>query len=264
MAFILASNIARQRADTCTGAVKWAERAYQLAPESEDVLLHYTAALGEARDFEKLVNIVKPKVETGKYSKRLDWNYAQVLQEIGLTSDASRRFCEKRCRGRCAGGNFKTAAETMIDAWSGVLCGCGVPLEVYGSGFLQRPVVLALEDGDGGIVLNAGSQLPGTGSFPWRVDSAESRSVYHLQQGQTGGGSEPRRAGRISVARGIQPAEGPARRPSDCHVAAQPDGALHFRATPGWPKAFRRAGRRSGWSVEPLKIGASRQLTTPI
>ena len=87
MAYILASNIARQRADTAR-VVKLAERAYELAPESEDVLLHYTAALGEARDFEKLVSVIKPKVETGKYSKRLDWNYAQVLQQIGLSADA--------------------------------------------------------------------------------------------------------------------------------------------------------------------------------
>ena len=136
MAYVLASNIARQRADSIH-SVKWAERAYQLAPDSEDVLLHYTAALGEARDFEKLVNIIKPKVETGKFSKRLDWNYAQVLQQTGLASDAI-AVLRKAAAGE-APDNFKSAAETMIDAWSGVLSGCGVQLEIHRSGFLQRP-----------------------------------------------------------------------------------------------------------------------------
>ena len=223
MAYVLASNIARQRADSLH-SVKWAERAYQLAPDSEDVLLHYTAALGEARDFEKLVNIIKPKVETGKYSKRLDWNYAQVLQQIGLSADAI-GVLRKAAAGE-APKNFKSAAETMIDAWSGVLSGCGVQLEVHNSGFLQRPVVLALEDGDGGIVLNAGSPLPGTGSFPWRVNGPEVR--VPLQQGQTGGGIDPRGLGAFLV-RGIQPAGNSTT--IDCHVIAQPDGALHFRAT---------------------------------
>jgi len=223
MAYVLASNIARQRADSIH-SVKWAERAYQLAPDSEDVLLHYTAALGEARDFEKLVNIIKPKVETGKFSKRLDWNYAQVLQQTGLASDAI-AVLRKAAAGE-APDNFKSAAETMIDAWSGVLSGCGVQLEIHRSGFLQRPVVVALEDGDGGIVLNAGAPLPTTGSFPWRVNGPEVK--VPLQQGQSGGGLDPRGLGAF-VVRGIQPAENS---PTiDCHVVAQPDGALHFRAT---------------------------------
>jgi tetratricopeptide (TPR) repeat protein len=223
MAYILASNIARQRADSLH-SVKWAERAYQLAPESEDVLLHYTAALGEARDFEKLVNIVKQKVETGKFSKRLDWNYAQVLQQTGLTKDAISVL--RKASAGDAPEAFKTAAETMIDAWSGVLSGCGVQLEVHSSGFLQRPIVVALDDGDGGIVLNAGSQLPSTGSFPWRVHGPEVQ--VPLQQGQTGGGLEPRGLGAFLV-RGILPTENSTT--IDCHVVAQPDGALHFRAT---------------------------------
>jgi tetratricopeptide (TPR) repeat protein len=235
MAYILASNVARQRADSLH-SVKWAERAYQLAPESEDVLLHYTAALGEARDFEKLVNIIKPKVETGKYSKRIDWNYAQVLQQIGLSSDAVSVL--RKASAGDAPENFKSAAETMIDAWSGVLSGCGVQLEVHSSGFLQRPIVLALEDGDGGIVLNAGSPLPGTGSFPWRVNGPEAEVA--LQQGQTGGGADPRGLGTFLV-RGIQPAENA--KTIDCHVAAQPDGALHFRATQNGRKL------NVGWSA---------------
>jgi len=189
------------------------------------------------------VKVIKPKVETGNYSKRLDWNYAQVLQQIGLSSDAI-AVLRKAAAGE-APANFKAAAETMIDAWSGVLSGCGVQLEVHGAGFLQRPVVLALDDGDGGVVLNAGSQLPSTGSFPWRVNGPEVR--VPLQQGQTGGGIGPRRLGAFLV-RGVQPAGDSTT--IDCHVVAQPDGALHFRATQG--------GRKLpvGWAAVGMERGA--------
>ena len=223
MAFILASNIARKRADSPT-AVKWAERAHEIAPDSEDVLLHYTAALGEARGFEKLVSIIKPIIDSGKFTKRLDWNYAQTLQQMGLTNDAI-GVLRKAIAGEVP-DEFKASATLMIDAWSGLVAGCGVPLEIHQSGFLQRPVVLVLDDGDGGFVLKAGTRLPSESNFPWRAGAAEVQ--VRLQQGQSGGGAEPRGLGAF-VVRGVQPAA----KTIDCHLVGLPDGALHFRASQG-------------------------------
>ena len=223
MAFILASNIARQRGDAPT-AVKWAERAHDVAPESEDVLLHYTAALGEARGFEKLVSIIKPKIDSGKFTKRVDWNYAQTLQQMGLTNDAI-GVLRKAIAGEVP-AEFKASATLMIDAWSGLVAGCGVPLEVHQSGCLQRPVVLVLDDGDGGYVLKAGAKLPAESTFPWRAVAADVQ--VPLQQGQSGGSAEPRILGAF-VVRGAQPAL----KTIDCHLVGLPDGALHFRASQG-------------------------------
>ena len=223
MAFILASNIARQRGDT-PGAVKWAERAHDVAPDSEDVLLHYTAALGEARGFEKLVSIIKPKIDSGKFTKRVDWNYAQTLQQMGLTNDAI-GVLRKAIAGEVP-AEFKASATLMIDAWSGLVAGCGVPLEVHQSGCLQRPVVLVLDDGDGGYVLKAGAKLPAESTFPWRAAGADVQ--VPLQQGQSGGSVEPRILGAF-VVRGANPAL----KTIDCHLVGLPDGALHFRASQG-------------------------------
>ena len=234
MAYILASNIARQRGDKKL-AVKWAEAATALAPQTEDALLHYTAALGEARDFEKLVSVIKPEVESGKFTKRLNWNYAQVLQQLGLTVDATRVLREAMAGD--APEEFKAAAATTIEAWAGELTGCGVQLEVHQSGFLQRPVLLALDDGDGGIVLNAGAPLPSAGSFAWRAASEELRVA--LQQGESGGSLEPRGLGEFIV-RGVTPGT-----PIDCHLVAQRDGALHFRATQSDRKL------KVGWAQPP-------------
>lgn len=221
MAFVLASNVARQRADV-KPAVKWAERAYALAPEVEDVVLHYTAALGGARDFEKLVSVIKPLVESGKFSKRINWNYAQVLQQSGLTDDAIRVL--RDAASGDAPPDFKQAVATTIEAWSGELTGCGVPLEVHQSGFLQRPVLLVIDGEEGGIVLAAGAKLPASGSFPWRAAAPEVRVA--LQQGESGGSLEPSPLGSFLV-RGIQPGAGNI----ECHLVAQPDGKFHFRAT---------------------------------
>ena len=232
MAFILASNIARKRGDK-TFAVKWAERAHEIAPESEDVLLHYTAALGEARGFEKLVSVIKPKIDSGKFTRRVDWNYAQVLQQMGLTNDALGVL--RKAMAGDAPDDFKASCTLMIDAWTGLVAGSGVPLEVHQSGFLQRPVVLVLGDGDGGYVLKAGARLPSESNFPWKATGAEVQ--VPLQQGQTGGGAEPRVLGAF-VVRGVQPAA----KTIDCHLVGLPDGALHFRAS--------QAGRRLqvGWA----------------
>lgn len=234
MAYILASNVARQRGDKKL-AVKWAGHATALAPQSEDALLHYTAALGEARDFEKLVSVIKPEVESGKFTKRLHWNYAQVLQQLGLTADATRVLRDAMTGD--APEEFKTAATTTIESWAGELTGSGVRLEVHQSGFLQRPVLLALDDGDGGIVLNAGAPLPSPGSFPWRAATEELRVA--LQQGESGGRFAPRGLGEFIV-RGVEPGT-----PIACHVVAQRDGALHFRATQSDRKL------KVGWAPPP-------------
>ena len=164
-------------------------------------------------------------VESGKFTKRLDWNYAQVLRQLGLTQDAI-AVLRKAAAGDVP-DDFKASAALTIDAWAGFLTGSGVPLEVHSGGFLKRPVLLALADGDGGVIVNAGTQLPREGSFPWRANSSE--VTIALQQGETGGGAEPHALGAY-VVRGVQAA---ATNTSsiECHVTAMPDGALHFRAT---------------------------------
>ncbi|TCO85550.1 tetratricopeptide repeat protein [Chthoniobacter flavus] len=222
MAYILASNIARKRGDA-KAALKWAEKSYEIAPENEDVVLHLTAALGEARDFEKMVRIVKPLVESGKYSKRLNWNYAQVLQQTGLTDDAI-RVLRDAAQGEVP-PDFKAAVVQTIEAWSGELTGCGVRLEVHQAGFLQRPVLLTIDGEEGGIVLAAGAKVPTAGGFPWRSKGPETR--IQLQQGESGGSLEVQPLGAF-VVKGIEPAN-----PIDCHIVAQQDGSLLFRARQG-------------------------------
>jgi tetratricopeptide (TPR) repeat protein len=235
MAYLLASSVARERGDT-RAALRQAERAVELNPESEEVLLHYAATLGDAKELGKLASVIRPAVESGKYSKRLDWNYAQVLRELGLLKDAI-AVLRKAAEGE-APEDFKGMVHTTIDAWTGVLTGCGVRVETHSAGFLPRAVLISLPEGDGGIVVASGSQLPAQASFPWRA-TGEEASVA-MQQGETGAAAEPRPLGAFRI-RGVQ---GTTTGPTtiDCHVAVLPDGAMHFRAT--------QAGRKLqvGWT----------------
>lgn len=223
MAFILASALCRERGDF-PRAVKRAERAVEMAPESEEALLHFTAMLGDAKEMQKLATAVKPKVESGKFSKRLDWNYAHVLRQLGLTQDAI-AVLRKASSGEVP-DDFKNACHTTLEAWTGMLTGAGVQLEVHPNGFLLRDVLLTVDGEDGGLILNAGVPLPLGKAFPWRASGAET-SVF-LQQGESDAGKEPRALGEFRV-RGIElAANGPTT--IECHVTALPDGALHFRA----------------------------------
>jgi hypothetical protein len=112
-----------------------------------------------------------------------------------------------------------------IEAWTGELTGCGVQLEVHQAGFLQRPVLLVIDDEEGGIVLAAGAKVPATASFPWKATGPETR--IQLQQGESGGSVEAQPMGAFIV-RGIEPGS-----PIECHVVAQQDGSLLFRAAQG-------------------------------
>lgn len=231
MAYLLASSLCRERGDS-KGSLRWAEKALELNPDSEEVLLHYSATLGDNREFGKLASVIRPAVESGRYSKRLDWNYAQVLRQVGLTNDAV-GVLRKAASSPDAPDELKSMAATVIDAWTGFLAGSGIPLEVHPQGILIKPVLITLPDGEeGGVVLNSGTQLPGEASFPWRVESDE--ATVTLQQGQEGGQTPPQRLGAFKV-RGYQMnPEG--RTTIDCYIIAQPDGALHFRATQGGKK----------------------------
>ncbi len=221
MAYVLAGAVARERGDYAS-ALRQAERALAINPEGEEVLLHYAAALGDAKELGKLAATIRPAVESGKYSKRLDWNYAQVLQELGLTKDA---ITVLKNASIGAPEDFLRMANTMIDAWSGLVTGSGVRLEVNPAGVLLRPILISLPEGDGGVLFSIGAQLPAESRFPWRATAGE--SYVTLQQGYSGART-PTSLGAFRI-RGINVnPNGPTT--VDCDMNAMPDGTVHFRA----------------------------------
>jgi tetratricopeptide (TPR) repeat protein len=158
MAYILANLVARERGDH-KASLRQVEKAYALAPEQEDVLLHYAIALGERKELGTLASIIRPAVESGRYTKRLDWHFANVLKQLGMTKDAL-AVLEKAIQGEVP-DEFKQMVLTTMDAWKNRVTGCGVRLEIVGENFLQRPIVLTLPDGeDGGVLVAGGTPLP--------------------------------------------------------------------------------------------------------
>lgn len=221
MGHLIASSIARTRGDSAA-ALRHADHAFEIAPEQEEVLLHLSAVLGEARELTRLTTQIRPAIETRKYSVRLDWNFAQTLFQHGFKDEAG-GVLRRALALENAPDEFKAMAAATLENWAGLLTGCGVALQLRQGSHLTRPILITLSDGDGGIVIGAGRSLPAEGTFPWKVPQDGTTQV-HLQQGETGGSEAPLALGTFMV--GNADTSGPV----ECHLSITSDGDLQFRA----------------------------------
>jgi tetratricopeptide (TPR) repeat protein len=227
MGLLIASSIARTRGDTAA-ALRHADGAYAIAPEREEVLLHLTAVLGEGKELGRLSSQIRSAVESGRYSARLDWNFAQTLYQHGFRDEAS-GVLRRALAAEGAPEEFKSMASSTLESWAGVLTGCGVPIQAKLGGHVLAPILITLPDGDGGVVIGAGRSLPAEGVFPWR-GIQEGVAEVILQQGESGSQKSPQslgtfRAGNVDMAEGAPPVE--------CHVSVSTDAELMFRAAQG-------------------------------
>jgi predicted Zn-dependent protease len=226
---LLASSSARDRNDI-DAAVNYAARAFEFAPEREDVLIHYAAMLGDAKDANRLFSHIEPAVQSGKFSKRLDWNFAQALRGLGRTQEAI-NVLANAASGEDAPQDFQNAVNTTIDFWVGRLAQSEVPLQVSRAGTIARPVVISLDGEDGAVVLQSGKPLPAEGRFPWRVRlNGEGETRITLQQGQSGSQNEPSLLGSFAVR--VPPLTGGAHT-IQCFIGAGNEGRLLFKAVQG-------------------------------
>jgi tetratricopeptide (TPR) repeat protein len=226
---LLASSSARDRGDL-DAAVRHALRAYELAPEREEVLLHLCAMLGDAKDQSRLASHIEPAVQSGKYSPRLAWNYAQALKALGRTNEAAQTLINA-ASAEGAPQDFQHMVGTTIDLWVGRLAQGEIPLALSKANTLARPVVLSVDGEDGAVVLQAGQPVPLEGRFPWRVrldGNGETRIA--LQQGQTGSPIEPTLLGSFAVK--VPPLTGGAHT-IQCLLGTGPEGRLLFKAMQG-------------------------------
>lgn len=227
MGLLIASSIARTRGDTAA-ALRHADQAHAIAPDREEVLLHLTAVLGEAKELGRLSTQIRPAIESRQYSARLDWNFAQTLFQHGFRDEAS-GVLRRAISLEGAPEEFKAMAASTLESWSGVLTGCGVPIQAKPSGHLLAPILITLADGDGGVVIGAGRNLPAEGTFPWR-GVRDGLAEIDLQQGESGGTKPPQplgtfRAGGVDMSEGAPPVE--------CHVSISTEAELLFRAAQG-------------------------------
>jgi tetratricopeptide (TPR) repeat protein len=221
MGHLIASSIARTRGDAAA-ALRHADHAFELAPEQEEVLLHLSAVLGEARELGRLTTQIRPAIESRKYSVRLDWNFAQTLFQHGFKDEAG-GVLRRALALENAPDEFKAMASATLENWAGLLTGCGVALQLRQGSHLTRPILITLPDGDGGIVIGAGRSLPAEGTFPWKVPQDGATQV-HLQQGESGGGEAPLALGTFMVG------NADTNSPVECHLSITSDGDLQFRA----------------------------------
>jgi hypothetical protein len=166
-------------------------------------------------------------VQSGKFSRRLDWNYAQALKQCGRTQEAIQALINA-ASAEGTPEDFQQAAATTIDFWSGRLAESGVAVQVTRANTIARPVILSLDGEDGATVVQAGKPIPCEVQFPWRVRlnaSGETRVV--LQQGQSGSAAELHALGAFTVK--VPPVTGAAHT-IQCLLGVNPEGRLLFKA----------------------------------
>jgi hypothetical protein len=186
--------------------------------------------LGDAKDANRLFSHIEPAVQSGKFSKRLDWNFAQALRGLGRTQEAI-NVLANAASGEDAPQDFQNAVNTTIDFWVGRLAQSEVPLQVSRAGTIARPVVISLDGEDGAVVLQSGKPLPAEGRFPWRVRlNGEGETRITLQQGQSGSQNEPSLLGSFAVR--VPPLTGGAHT-IQCFIGAGNEGRLLFKAVQG-------------------------------
>jgi len=224
MGLLIASSIARARGDSAT-ALRHADAAFAIAPQREEVLLHLSAVLGEARELGRLATQIRPAIESRQYSVRLDWNFAQTLFQHGFKDEAS-GVLRRALSLPDAPEEFKTMAAATLENWAGVLTGCGVPLQMRQGSHLTRPILITLPDGDGGIIVGAGRSLPAEGTFPWKKIH-DGVAEIDFQQGESGGDEAPQSLGTFRVGN-ISSGDGAGT--LECKLTVTDDGDLQFRA----------------------------------
>jgi tetratricopeptide (TPR) repeat protein len=227
MGLLIASSIARTRGDTAA-ALRHADQAHTIAPDREEVLLHLTAVLGEAKELGRLSTQIRPAIESRRYSVRLDWNFAQTLFQHGFRDEAT-GVLRRAISLEGAPEEFKAMAASTLESWTGILTGCGVPIQAKPNGHLLAPILITLADGDGGVVIGAGRNLPAEGTFPWR-GVRDGLAEIDLQQGESGGNNPPQRLGTFRAG-GVDMSEGAP--PVECHVSVSAEAELLFRAAQG-------------------------------
>jgi hypothetical protein len=117
-------------------------------------------------------------------------------------------------------------AAATLENWAGILTGCGVPLQMRPGSHLTKPILITLPDGDGGILIGAGRNLPTNGTFPWK-HFHDGVAEINLQQGETGGDTNPQPLGTFRVGN-ISSAEDAG--PLECQLSVTDDGDIQFRA----------------------------------
>lgn len=229
MAYMILSNFERTRGNS-DASIAFAQKAYEMNPDNEEVLVFYASVLGDVGEADRLCAVLKPRLFSRRYSKRLDLAFAQALEATGRTEEAVGVLHQSLVGD--VPEDYRQVAQSLIDAWTGVLAVGDIRVELHARGYLRRAVLLALDDGDGGVLMNAGTVLPGQAKFPWRTRApGDTEAVVRLQQGHTGATVDPVSLGAFRISK-IEPS-GEEATPIECHLAVAPDASLQMIAIQG-------------------------------
>ena len=136
--YLLAAQSAWKRGDK-PAALRYGSEAHKLAPDNEEVFLHYTGMLGEAGEPEWVAALTKPRLTSGTPTPRMVMNFARALNAMGLGAEAIHVLEDAVQNPALAEGH--RPFQDQLDHWCGRVAVSEVPLELHPGGTLQRPIL---------------------------------------------------------------------------------------------------------------------------
>ena len=228
-AYLEASRLAHARRDLAR-ALEHAGQGFLLGSDQDPMLLYHSALLEEAGEDERLVAALKPKVDSHRFPCELAWRYAQALQRLKLTQEATAVLLREL--NRVLPADWRQRFLAQADLWQGTAAESEVPLERYPSGALQRSIALTHADRPPAILILGGQPLPVTQTFSSEPLAEGAQTLrLALAQGLPGGQRAPLELGSFTFHHLIPSGQGGP--DPDITAEATATGVLRLRATQG-------------------------------
>lgn len=196
--FLLCSIQARARGDL-PAALRYAQQAYNLAPQHTLTLLHYTGLLGQAGEVEWMAALTQRALAAGQGDYRVQYQFAIALHALGLTDRATEVLRRTLAENQAIPPEWHEAIQNRLDQWTGWVAESEVPLELFDRAILRRAIVLRLEGDQTRELIPAGAPLPQQKVIRLDLKAPVNTLAVALEQGQPRSHLPPVRLGCFMV-----------------------------------------------------------------
>jgi tetratricopeptide (TPR) repeat protein len=144
------------------GCLKWAEKAYRLAPEERDALFLYANSLNHAEEMEHSAALVHPRLPKCKGDYALKFIFAGAMEKLGLREEAIRVLREALDEGRVEmQSDMKEECERALAQYTGMLATSEIDPEFFPNTMaLRREIWTATDAGPQQMIFGTGKAAP--------------------------------------------------------------------------------------------------------
>lgn len=166
-------------------ALKYAERAYRLAPEERDAVFIYANCLNNADEGEYLAALVHPRLPEAKGDYLLKYIFAGAMKKLGLPEEAVRILREVLEETEDFPIEWEDRVRHFLDELTGYVAMGDVEVEVHpNTEVLRRGIWIGADEGPTMEIIPPGIGLPAAKAVrlepkPGYTVSTASLEIYH-------------------------------------------------------------------------------------